>query len=173
MKKQFNNLINVLDELKDTNLLFTKSNADTDGRIINKLIDKYVADHSEKAIAFNSLGQLRYLSAMQYVDGLVGNSSSGIIEAPSFKIGTVNIGDRQKGRLKANSVIDCEPSIKGIQYAINKLYNKSFIKQIQYSSNPYEGEGVVEKIVDIIKSYSLDGLLKKSFYDLKNSENIS
>ncbi len=163
---QFNYLINVLDTLNDTHLIFTKSNADTDGRIINEMIDKYVENNTDKAVAYASLGQLRYISAMQYMDGLVGNSSSGLIEAPSFKIGTINIGDRQKGRLKAYSVIDCEPTIDSIQNAVKKLYSKSFIKQLQSTNNPYNGVDVAEKIVDIIKSFSLDNILKKSFYDL-------
>ena len=169
---QFSTLLGVLDTLEDTLLIFTKSNADTDGDKINELIVKYVKNNSNKAIAFASLGQLRYLSAMKYIDGLVGNSSSGLIEAPSFKVGSINIGDRQKGRLKAKSVIDCEPTDAGIRKAIKKLYSKSFKKQLQSSINPYEGIDVAEKIVDIIKSYNLDNILKKSFYDLNLSKKI-
>ena len=105
-KQQFSDLLTALNKLEDTHIIFTKANADTDGRVINKMIDKYVLEQPETTIAFNSLGQLRYLSAMQYVDGVVGNSSSGLLEAPSFKIGTVNIGDRQRGRVKASSIID-------------------------------------------------------------------
>ena len=105
-KEQFENLLRVLDEQVDTHLIFTKANADTNGRIINQMIDDYVATHTDKAVSFTSLGQLRYLSAMQYIDAVVGNSSSGLLEAPSFKIGTINIGDRQAGRIKAESVIE-------------------------------------------------------------------
>ena len=104
-QEQFQNLLDALDEQKDTNIIFTKANADTYGRIINKMIDEYVLNNSGKAIVFTSMGQLKYLSAMQFVDAVVGNSSSGIIEAPSFKTGTINIGDRQKGRIKALSII--------------------------------------------------------------------
>ena len=150
----------------DTHFIFTKSNADTDGRIINEIIDKYVENNPHKSVVFSSLGQLRYISSLQFMDGVIGNSSSGLIEVPTFKIGTINIGDRQKGRLKADSVIDCDPTIEGIQNAVKKLYSKSFIKQLQYTNNPYNGVGVAEKIVDIIKSFSLDNILKKSFYDL-------
>ena len=82
----------------DTHFIFTKSNADTDGRIINEIIDKYVENNPHKSVVFSSLGQLRYMSALQFMDGVIGNSSSGLIEAPTFKIGTINIGDRQKGR---------------------------------------------------------------------------
>jgi GDP/UDP-N,N'-diacetylbacillosamine 2-epimerase (hydrolysing) len=107
-KEQFQELLDAIDELEDTNIIFTKANSDTDGRVINQMIDEYVTKNSHKSIVFTSLGQLRYLSALQYVDAVVGNSSSGLAEAPSFKIGTINIGDRQKGRIKASSVIDCE-----------------------------------------------------------------
>jgi GDP/UDP-N,N'-diacetylbacillosamine 2-epimerase (hydrolysing) len=105
-KEQFQELLDVIDELKDTNIIFTKANSDTDGRVINQMIDEYVAKNFHKSIGFSSLGQLRYLSALQFVDAMVGNSSSGLTEAPSFRIGTINIGDRQKGRIKAESVID-------------------------------------------------------------------
>jgi len=104
---------------------------------------------------------------MKYVDGVVGNSSSGLIEAPSFKIGTINIGDRQKGRIKANSVIDCKPSTESIQIALKKLFSKSFLDNLQNTNNPYYGTKVVEQIIKIIKSKSLDGILKKTFFDIK------
>ena len=98
--------MDAIDELQDTKFIFTKPNADTEGRIIIQMIDEYVSKNSHKSVAFISLGQLRYLSALQFVDGVVGNSSSGLAEAPTFKIGTINIGDRQRGRVKAASVID-------------------------------------------------------------------
>ena len=109
-KEQFQQLLDAIDELEDTNIIFTKANSDTDGRVINQMIDEYVTKNFQKSVQFTSLGQLRYLSALQYVDAVVGNSSSGLAEAPSFRIGTINIGDRQKGRIKASSVIDCEPN---------------------------------------------------------------
>lgn len=98
--------------IKDTNIIFTKTNSDTDGRIINRMIDQYINKNSDKSTGATSLGQLKYLSALQYVDAVVGNSSSGLLEAPSFKIATINIGDRQNGRIKAKSVIDCLPEKK-------------------------------------------------------------
>ena len=165
-EKQFDNLLQVLDEQVDTHLIFTKSNADTNSRIINKMIDTYVINHPDKSIAFTSLGQLRYLSAMQYIDGVVGNSSSGLLEAPSFQIGTINIGDRQRGRIKAESVIDCNTSIKGIQYAFESLFSKPFQSQLQQVKNPYGNEGASDKILEIIRSFPLDGILKKAFYNL-------
>jgi GDP/UDP-N,N'-diacetylbacillosamine 2-epimerase (hydrolysing) len=163
---QFRNLLHALDKLDETHLIFTKANADTDGRIINEMIDKYVATHSSKAIAHTSLGQLRYLSAMQYIDGVVGNSSSGLLEVPSFRIGTINIGDRQRGRIKAKSVIDCQPTTEDIQAALTKLFSASFKEQLNHVINPYGVGGTAEKIVEIIRSYPLDNILKKQFYDL-------
>ena len=167
-KEQFNELLSAIDELDDTNIIFTKANADTDGRIINKMIDGYVAKNKNKAIAFTSLGQLRYLSALQFVDAAVGNSSSGILEAPSFKIGTINIGDRQKGRIKAKSVIDCEPKKESIQKAFAKLYSAKFQDMLKNVKNPYEQDGFPsKKIIKILKNTDVKNLIKKRFYDIK------
>ena len=166
-KEQFSNLLQVLDEqADDTHLIFTKANADTDGRIINQMIDDYVSSHLNNSIAYTSLGQLRYLSAMQYVDAVVGNSSSGLSEAPSFKIGTINIGDRQLGRIKAKSVIDCDNSIVTIRSALEKLYSQPFQQQLKQVVNPYGNSGASDKILNIIRSFSLKDILKKKFYDL-------
>ena len=121
-KKQFQEILNAIDELDDTNIIFTKSNSDTNGKIINSMIDEYVRNNSFKSIGFASLGQLRYLSALQFVDLVIGNSSSGLLEAPSFKIATINIGDRQKGRIKAKSVIDCLPDKKNIKETIKHTH---------------------------------------------------
>ena len=163
---QFSYLLKALDDLHNTHILFTKANADAGGRIINNLIDNYVNSHSDKAIAFTSLGQLGYLSAMQHVDGVIGNSSSGLIEAPAFNIGTINIGDRQKGRIKAESVIDCLPTVISIKDALTKLYSTNFDKTLKSVKSPY-GEGETsEKILDVIKNFPYDGLIKKKFYDL-------
>jgi len=167
-KRQFQELLSALDSLEETHLLFTKANADTDGRVINQMIDDYVFQNSTKAIAFTSMGQLRYLSAMQYVDGVVGNSSSGLLEAPSFFIGTVNIGDRQKGRVKGDSVLDCEPIRDHIKEAINLIYDSSFKKELSAQINPYGIGGAAGKIVAIIEDFEIDGILKKKFYDLIN-----
>ncbi len=164
--QQFKYLLDAIDVLKETNIIFTKCNADTDGRIINNLIDRYVDNHPEKSIAFTSLGQLRYLSAMQYVDGVVGNSSSGLLEAPSFKIGTINIGDRQKGRIKAKSVIDCEPIVEDILNGFAVLYSREFRDNLQTVVNPYGSGGATDKILHVIKNSPLKNILKKQFYDL-------
>ncbi|MDP8230765.1 MAG: UDP-N-acetylglucosamine 2-epimerase [Candidatus Gorgyraea atricola] len=165
-KIQFNNLLKALDRLKDTYIIFTKSNADTYGRIINKMIDEYVSRKSDKAISFTSMGQLKYLSTMQFVDAVVGNSSSGIIEAPSFKIGTINIGDRQKGRIRAKSIIDCAPIQKDINRAFGKLYSKKFQDSLRSVKNLHGNSGSAKKITEILKSYNLKDIIKKHFFDV-------
>ena len=109
---QFSALIDALDKLDDSLIIFTKPNADNEGRIIIKLIDEYVSKNKNKAVTFTSLGQLRYLSAIPFMTAVVGNSSSGLLEVPSFRIPTVNIGDRQRGRIQGDSVINCDPTIK-------------------------------------------------------------
>jgi GDP/UDP-N,N'-diacetylbacillosamine 2-epimerase (hydrolysing) len=164
-KQQFSDLLTALNKLEDTHIIFTKANADTDGRVINKMIDKYVLEQPETTIAFNSLGQLRYLSAMQYVDGVVGNSSSGLLEAPSFKIGTVNIGDRQRGRVKASSIIDSISTEESVTSALKKLFSQEFSNSVKQTVSPFGNGGVAEKIVEIIDSFPLDGILKKKFYN--------
>ncbi|MHB8099926.1 MAG: UDP-N-acetylglucosamine 2-epimerase [Sulfuricurvum sp.] len=163
---QFQELLDTIDRLEETNIIFTKANSDTDGRVINQMIDEYVAKNPHKSVGFTSLGQVRYLSAMQFVDAVVGNSSSGLTEAPSFKIGTINIGDRQKGRIKAKSVIDCEPNKKEIKKAFEKLYSQEFQANVQNVQNPY-GDGSSSKlIIGSIKKIDLSKILKKSFYNL-------
>ena len=166
-KEQFQQLLDAIDELEDTNIIFTKANSDTDGRVINQMIDEYVTKNSHKSIVFTSLGQLRYLSALQYVDAVVGNSSSGLAETPSFKIGTINIGDRQKGRIKASSVIDCQPNKDSILNSFEKLYSKEFQETLKTTINPYGNGCASKKIVEILKSVDLKNILKKSFYDLR------
>lgn len=167
-EEQFKELLSAIDKLDDTHIIFTKSNSDTDGRIINKMIDEYVLKNSHKAIAFTSLGQLRHLSAMKRVDAVVGNSSSGIAEAPSFKIGTINIGDRQKGRIRAKSVIDCKPKKEDILKAIDKLYSNEFKEILKEVRNPYEQDGFPSKsIVNVLKNYDLSNILKKEFYSIE------
>ncbi|MCT7461756.1 UDP-N-acetylglucosamine 2-epimerase [Aliarcobacter cryaerophilus] len=166
-KEQFQQLLDAIDELEDTNIIFTKANSDTDGRVINQMIDEYVTKNFQKSVQFTSLGQLRYLSALQYVDAVVGNSSSGLAEAPSFRIGAINIGDRQKGRIKASSVIDCEPNKDSILNSFEKLYLKEFQETLKTTINPYGDGYASKKIVEILKNVDLKNILKKSFYDLR------
>jgi len=164
-KKQFVELLAALRPLKETGLIFTLPNADTDGLVIIKLINEFVSN-SLNARVFKSLGQLHYLSCMSQMDGVIGNSSSGLLEAPSLKIPTINIGDRQKGRLQASSVINCRPERSCIEKAIKKLYSKRFLVSLKKTINPYGKGGASKKIVTIIKNLKTDDILKKQFFDL-------
>jgi GDP/UDP-N,N'-diacetylbacillosamine 2-epimerase (hydrolysing) len=162
---QMTELLTALESLEDTHLIFTMPNSDTGGRGLIDLIDQFVAVHPN-ARAYSSLGQLRYLSCIKYVDGVIGNSSSGLIEVPSFSKGTINIGDRQRGRLKAESVIDCDPSKQSIVNALQHLYSDTFQKKLRNVHNPYGEGGASKKIVKILQDHSLGSIIKKSFLDL-------
>ncbi len=168
----FKELLNALDSLEDTNFIFTKSNADTDGRKINDMIDKYVLTNSHKSISFTSMGYLNYLSSLQYVDAVVGNSSSGLTEAPFLKIPTINIGDRQKGRIRVSSIIDCEPISLNIKIALNQVYSKEMKNILRKIKSPYGDGTSSKKIKKILKSYYLENILKKSFFDLEYNEKL-
>jgi len=166
VKVQFQTLLDVLDTLDNTHIIFTKANSDIEGRIINNMIDEYVVKNNHKSVAFTSLGQLRYLSALQYVDAMVGNSSSGLAEAPSFKVGTINIGDRQKGRIMAESVIDCNSDFDVIRKAFIRLYSEEFSQKLIDCKNPYGNGGASLVIKNCIKDVNLTNILKKKFYHL-------
>jgi GDP/UDP-N,N'-diacetylbacillosamine 2-epimerase (hydrolysing) len=165
---QLAELLAALAELQNTRLIFTMPNADTDGRELIRMVGQFVAKHAN-ARAYTSLGQLRYLSCVAHVDGVVGNSSSGLAEVPSFRKGTVNIGDRQRGRLQAASVINCEPTRHNITAALEKLYSSDFQAGLSKVRNPYGDGGASEKITAVIKSVVLDDVLKKRFYDSVNT----
>jgi len=162
---QMRELLNALSELKDTSIIFTMPNADTGGRRLTKMINEYVSQNVNSRV-FTSLGQLQYLSCLAHVDAMVGNSSSGLIEAPSFKKGTINIGDRQLGRLQATSVINCPPEKYAISAALEKLYSADFQTSLAQTINPYGEGGASLKIVEILSTVTLDGILKKIFHDL-------
>ena len=163
--KQMQELLSALAKLEDTQLIFTMPNADTDGRSLIKMVEQFSSQYPN-AHAFTSLGQLRYLSCLAQVDGVVGNSSSGLAEVPSFKKGTINIGDRQRGRLQATSVINCEATQQDISDAIYTLYSPNFQMDLSQVCNPYGEGGASNEIVKIIKSVTLDCLIKKHFYDV-------
>jgi GDP/UDP-N,N'-diacetylbacillosamine 2-epimerase (hydrolysing) len=164
-ENQLNELLSVLRELRDTNLIFTLPNADTEGRVLIEMIKDFVAENP-CASAFTSLGQLLYFSCVAQVDGVIGNSSSGLLEVPSFKKGTINIGDRQRGRLQAGSIINCEPNREGIRHALTRLYSIEFQNNLLQVKNPYGQGGASKKILSTIKTFSLDDIIKKRFYDL-------
>lgn len=167
VKEQFSALLTACDNHPELRYIFTKANADANGKIINSMIDDYVKDKNN-AKAFASLGTVRYLSALKYASLIIGNSSSGLIEAPSFHIPTVNIGDRQKGRLMAESVISCEPDSGEITKAITKALSKEFREKISSVKNPYGDGNTSDKIAGILKEYLFNREinLKKSFYNV-------
>lgn len=164
--KQMGELLAALEALEDTHLVFTMSNADTDGRRLIEMVKQFVSDHPHSR-AYTSLGQLNYLSCIKHVDGVVGNSSSGLIEVPSFGKGTINIGDRQRGRLKAECVIDCDPDRQSIAEALQYLFSDTFRKKLKCVYNPYGEGGASEKIVKILQDHPLESILKKKFHDLE------
>lgn len=165
--EQMAELLAALETLDDTRLIFTMPNADTDGRGLIRMIQDFVTRHPQQAKAFTSLGQLRYLSTVAQVDAVVGNSSSGLTEVPSFKKGTINIGDRQRGRLKADSVVDCEPTRTSILAALRHLETPDFKSRLANSQNPYGFGGASAAIVRTLEQTPLEGLLlKKRFHDL-------
>lgn len=168
-EEQIQNLLSALNEYPDIKIIFTLPNSDTDGRVIIRLINEYVSKHQEKAIAYPSLGLKRYLSALQFVKAVVGNSSSGIIEVPSFGIPTLNIGDRQKGRIAADSVLNCGTSKKDILEGLDKVLNSGHTE----IHNPYEGKNTTSDILHVLKTYPLEGLIQKTFYNLKYNEKIN
>ena len=157
------NLLKALDYYKDYHIIFTYSNSDTNSQIIIKRIQEYVDRNKGRCMFIPSLGQRRYFSALKYMTAVLGNSSSGIIEVPSFGIPTLDIGDRQKGRIAADCVIHCGYSIEEIKEGLEKVVNYPS-KAID---NHYYKEGTCEAIFNIIKNYPLENLVQKSFYDLK------
>ena len=168
-EKQMNELLSVLSELSETTLIFTLPNADTGGLSIISKIDKFVEEHTN-AYSFTSLGQIDYLSCVNIVDGVIGNSSSGLTEVPSFRKGTINIGDRQKGRLLATSVINVEPTKEDIKKGLSKLYSDSFRASLLRIENPYGSSGAASKIHKIVRELELEGLLKKTFFQVNRIE---
>lgn len=167
-QEQFEALLEVCKKHQNMNFIFTKANADANGRIINKMIDAYL-EQNVNAKAFTSLGMIRYLSALKYCEMVIGNSSSGLLEAPSFGVPTINIGDRQKGRLQADSVINCKPRYEEIDNAIQRALSDDFKNIAKNTINPYGSGYTSEKVSSKIKEFLLNDRieLKKIFYDLR------
>lgn len=165
---QVTELLAALEELTETHVIFTMPNADTEGREVMRQIRTFVDLHSQTAKAFTSLGQLRYLSAIAQVDAVLGNSSSGLAEVPTFKKPTVNIGDRQRGRLRAASVIDCVPERTAILAALRETGTADFRARLAASVNPYGTGGASNAIVAALEALAerpFDHFLKKRFID--------
>ena len=165
---QIESLLTSLQALVDTTLIFTMPNADPSSKYISDAVDHF-AKNNHNAKIFKSLGQLAYLSLIPIVDGVVGNSSSGILEVPSFRKGSVNIGDRQLGRVTPPSVINCKPLSSEITAAIHKLYSTQFKDLLQSFTNPYESIGASQIILEELKSLDFGIDIKKKFFDIEFS----
>ena len=165
---QMRQLLISLKKLNNTKLIFTLPNADSGGRELIKIIERFVSQNSNSC-SFKSLGQLRYLSCVNQVDAVVGNSSSALLEVPSFKKGTLNIGNRQKGRLQSKSVINCDSNSESISNGLELLYSDNFRTKLQEAINPYGSGGATDFILSKIKGAELKGIIVKKFYDLNSS----
>jgi len=159
---QINNLLKALHSINNASFVFTMANADPGGEIINQRIKNFVADHSEKAYLFPSLGQIKYLSVLKHSYAMIGNSSSGLIEAPSLNKPFLNIGNRQKGRMFGGNIINCKNSEESIKSGLEKIFDEKF----ENYSNPFDGGDTSKKIIEVISSVDLNNLTMKKFYDL-------
>ncbi len=166
-EKQVGELLKAVECRQDILFLCTKANADTDGRIINQRLSEYETNHDNLRL-FDSLGMKRYLSALKYAEFAIGNSSSGLIEVPCFGIPTINIGNRQKGRIQAESVLNCEPVSSEIISAISKAMDTQFKEFVKKTKNPYGDGKTSDKIVQITAEYLKNNkfTVQKSFYDI-------
>lgn len=167
-ENQVSELLTALQDYKNTRLVFTYPNADTGGRSIIYQINEFV-EKNPNAFFVPSLGQRRYFSCVREFDGVVGNSSSGIIEVPTFQKGTINIGSRQRGRVQGDSIINCVASAPEIKRAINLLYSDEFREKLKKTINPYGNGGAARQIVSIAEAIGLDQLSRKTFYDIEKN----
>lgn len=166
VKTLIKDFLSALQERTNLRIVFTMPNSDNGGSIISKEIEQFVARNNDRAICFKSLGIKRYLSLMKQVSAVVGNSSSGILEAPSFRIPTLNIGDRQTGRVAAESVYNCAPDKVSILTGLDFIFSDAFKEKVAHTVNPYDKSGTAEAIFKVIKSYPLDQLEHKHFFDI-------
>ena len=158
--------LKAMDQFPHLRILFTMPNSDQGSDVIRKHIQNYCDANPTRCKAFASLGMKRYISVIKYVSAVVGNSSSGLVEVPSVHVPTLNIGDRQKGRTRGESVLDCASDTASIIEGMNVILSADFKQKAKQAVNPYEKEGTVEKIFEVISSVELDKLILKSFYDL-------
>lgn len=165
-EQQFDILLQAIRQQKDSYFIFTKANADTNGRVINQMIDKFVAENNTISSAYSSLGSLRFLSTVKICDAIVGNSSSGIIEAPSLGTATINIGDRQRGRTQANSVVNCKVDLEEILEAFQNITDSTFKKSLKRVQNPYGQGGTSDKIVQALSQADFKDLKIKKFHNI-------
>lgn len=161
-----NALFEALDEHPELHVIFTMPNSDAGGQVIAEAIEQYATQHTNRVRAYKSLGMKRYLSVMKYCAAVVGNSSSGILETPSFHIPTLNIGSRQDGRIAATSVYNCATDKASISAGLDYILFPEFRAIASKAQNPYEKEGTALAIFDVISTYPLEGIIKKEFYNL-------
>ena len=161
-----NELLAALDEFPQATIIFTYPNADTGGRALIGRLDQWIAANKHRAKAFVSLGQQRYLSLMREIDIIIGKSSSGLTEAPALKKATVNIGDRQKGRLKASSVLDAEENKNAIVVAINKALSADFRADLSATESLYGSGDVSRRVKNTLKTVTLQ--TQKAFFDIEH-----
>lgn len=152
--------------LKCFKIIFTMPNSDSDSRVIADQINAFVQKHPEDSMAVVSLGKKRYYSALKYCAAVIGNSSSGIYEAPSFHVPTLNIGDRQKGRLRGESVVDVEATLDGIMKGLERVLSDEFRTYVKTTQSPFEKPGTLDNMYDVIVHYPLDNIIEKKFYSL-------
>ena len=165
-KDDIDDFISALEEHKDLRVIFTMPNSDTGSQFIVDAVNGFVERNPYRAKAFKSLGVVRYLSVMKQVAAVVGNSSSGIVEVPSFGIPTLNIGDRQKGRIQAESTYNCMPDKESVLNGLDKVLSKEFRELASKVHNPYEKANTAEEIFKVISTYPLEQLNQKHFYDI-------
>ena len=165
-EKDIKEFIGALEERKDLRVFFTMPNSDTGSQAIVYAINKFIANNPDRSIAYKSLGIKRYLSVMKYAGAVVGNSSSGLLEVPSFGIPTLNIGDRQKGRMVADSVYNCETDKESILTGLDVIMSPAFRKKAAETHNPYEKANTAGEIFKVISTYPLEKLKQKHFYNL-------
>lgn len=165
-EKDIKEFIGALEERKDLRVFFTMPNSDTGSQAIVDAINEFVSNNADRAIAYKSLGIKRYLSVMKYAGAVVGNSSSGLLEVPSFGIPTLDIGDRQKGRMAADSVYNCETDKDSILKGLDVIMSPAFKKKAAETHNPYEKDNTSEEIFNVISTYPLEELKQKHFYDI-------
>lgn len=165
-ENQFQILLNAIEKQEESFFVFTKSNADTGGRIINQMIDAFVKKNPKKAVTFTSLGNHRFLSVVNVCDAIVGNSSSGILEVPSLKTGTINIGNRQKGRIQAQSIINTKVDENEILKAFDEVKSEEYKKNLQTVENPYGDGTATPRIMKVLRKVQHNAFQTKPFFDL-------
>lgn len=165
-QSEIQDFLDAMDEFPDLRIIFTMPNSDNGSNVIREAIENYVTRNGARACAHTSLGVKRYLSVMKYCSAVVGNSSSGILETPSFHIPTLDIGSRQGGRIAADSVWHCGTDKQSIVDGLKHILSDEFRQIAATTSNPYEKEGTAENIFNVIRTYPLEGITQKHFYDL-------